>query len=821
MKQFLSTALFCCLLMGANAQTLRMAILDFENSSGKKEYDAFGKALSNMLISDLKNNIHPNKVLFFERSQLLKLLEEQRLQKSKNFDPATAVAFGKISGVNYVLTGTVFVLDGNCTISSRMVQVQTSKIIIAKEASGRLENWLQLKTKLAEDIAMQLNQPLPLADKYKKQPVTTATLNQYGKILNTLDEGDIDKAAQLSSLFEETNSEFPYFKDIQADIEKIKQRVSELENINKIITNAFELGDKAQEKSDHTNAIRYFEKFLANPGNDEYAENKKLYALGKMAQTYFKMGDHANALLYAQKAQAIYPYYPEANEVELMSLMKLGNSTKTNAKFQYLLDSLNFQNEYDFQKKERNPLLRWENTGPYSKGLKKRDGEEEEMFHPDMVGAGYRNPIINEIKLIQLFKTRGIDYSAIPPAMRQFQKLEKALLALANPDIFASDQMVNYFRLSLQYADDLWAQKKYPEYKAHLAKEIKRMDDFGNPCTKCNTANKREVLSFSADKEVKARYDSVTKSLYQLGLSNSLQDFYEGFNLVYGEFVFRQLILHMQQKDIEAAARLYNSFLTVTVTNRNSFFYNYYWDILLQLRKVTKDFESRSELSSEKFNKALAEKITRALTEERIPLQVWEEVKNYKVPIRRGTTAVELDAAFSKNGMEWSKNLGLVKDSKGVEFRQARTEKEMKQLNAEKVPAFAYYDYDENNGEAYGKLYNIYALKLIAANPPAGWRMSEAADYFKLLQTGKAYAELSEEALEELTAAHLLKVPGALGGYFHGDGFDGIDEKGCYWTLEKGEDGYSVIISIFSDGEMGFEKLLAEDMLFAVRLLRR
>ena len=64
----------------------KVAILDFENTSGITKYDGFGKALSNMLITDLKNSIHPRKVTFIERSQLNKILSEQNLQKSKNFD---------------------------------------------------------------------------------------------------------------------------------------------------------------------------------------------------------------------------------------------------------------------------------------------------------------------------------------------------------------------------------------------------------------------------------------------------------------------------------------------------------------------------------------------------------------------------------------------------------------------------------------------------------------------------------------------------------------------------------------------------------------
>ena len=172
------------------SQSFKVAILDFENTSGKTEYDALGKAISSMLITDLANNIHPKKVEFFERSQLNKLLDEQKLQKSKNFDAKTAVDFGKLSGVNYVFVGSVFVLDGTCNFSSKLVDVQTSKILLAKDVSGKIEAWLQLKSQLAEAIANQLNNPISLVPSYKDQSISLATINQYGRILTSMDVGD-------------------------------------------------------------------------------------------------------------------------------------------------------------------------------------------------------------------------------------------------------------------------------------------------------------------------------------------------------------------------------------------------------------------------------------------------------------------------------------------------------------------------------------------------------------------------------------------------------------------------------------------------------
>ena len=223
----LCLALFFFLFLNGYSQTTKVAILDFENVSGAAEYESWGKALSNMLITDLANNIHPKKVEFFERSQLNKLLDEQNLQKSKNFDEKTAVDFGKLSGVNYVFVGSVFVMGKYCNFSSKLVDVQTSKILLAKDVSGYVEDFLKLKTELAEAIANQLNYPIFLESAYREFYTTPATINQYLKILTNMDGGDMEKAEELRRLFEETNPEFRYFADVKEDIEELKKQVAQ------------------------------------------------------------------------------------------------------------------------------------------------------------------------------------------------------------------------------------------------------------------------------------------------------------------------------------------------------------------------------------------------------------------------------------------------------------------------------------------------------------------------------------------------------------------------------------------------------------------
>lgn len=178
-----------------------------------------------MLLTDLKNNIHPRKISFLERSQLNKILNEQQLQNTKNFDKNTAVTFGKLAGVKYVILGSVYVLDGVCNLNSRMVDVESSEIIYAKESNGKITDWLNLKTKLAEELSSELNNPIQIEEEYTNVEVNEGTISQYSKVIDFLESGELDKATELLDLLKSIQPKFKYYKELEFDIEKIKEQV--------------------------------------------------------------------------------------------------------------------------------------------------------------------------------------------------------------------------------------------------------------------------------------------------------------------------------------------------------------------------------------------------------------------------------------------------------------------------------------------------------------------------------------------------------------------------------------------------------------------
>ena len=332
----------------AQAQGTKVAILDFENTSGKTEYDALAKAISSMLITDLANNIHPKKVEFFERSQLNKLLDEQKLQKSKNFDAKTAVDFGKLSGVNYVFVGSVFVMDKTCNFSSKLVDVQTSKILLSKDVNGNIEDFLKLKTQLAEAIASQLNNPITLDPAYKDQNTSLATLNQYGKILTTMDGGDMEKAEQLREMLAETNPDFKYFKDLAGEISKLKLEVKEIkETLEDIVDPENIAMNLIAENKEIDKAIRYLDLFNSSKNYaDQYGDTKKLFVYHHKARAYYRLGDFQKSMAYYDSTLNLDPNYLTAYDIK-MSLMMGGFFTGVPANVKVLEPDRDYSKEIE------------------------------------------------------------------------------------------------------------------------------------------------------------------------------------------------------------------------------------------------------------------------------------------------------------------------------------------------------------------------------------------------------------------------------------------------------------------------------------------
>lgn len=241
-----------------------VAVLYFENGSFGKDrgdFDALGKGIADILITDLANN--PN-VRVVERERIQALLTEQNLIKEKTIDPQTAVRLGKIVGAQYMITG-MFMSDskGTLNLTSRVINVETSAITNATRLPSKGDDVLglinQLSTKLNTEMklaALPVGQGNPGAapanNAAAPQPAAPAVANAapqskaakaepkpvgqvaqaskpsrkmdmktamlYSKALEEEDAGNRSKALEL---YRQVNVAFPEYAPVTSKIKKL------------------------------------------------------------------------------------------------------------------------------------------------------------------------------------------------------------------------------------------------------------------------------------------------------------------------------------------------------------------------------------------------------------------------------------------------------------------------------------------------------------------------------------------------------------------------------------------------------------------------
>lgn len=151
--------------------------------------------------------------------------------------------------------------------------------------------------------------------------------------------------------------------------------------------------------------------------------------------------------------------------------------------------------------------------------------------------------------------------------------------------------------------------------------------------------------------------------------------------------------------------------------------------------------------------------------------------------------------------MVWSTNLGITSLKNNFKIQFAKNESELNNYNLNSIPAYCFYDWNEDNGEKYGKLYNYSALKLISANLPSGWRIATQNDFVKafglddlLLKVNKSRGDKKQstidlsDLLSNYNNYYKDKIPQKIkiqSGLCGGGGFSSIDFQQWCWNADN------------------------------------
>ena len=172
-----------------------VAVLYFDNNTGSANYDAMGRGVAAMLITDLSG---VPEIKLVERERLQAVLAEQKMQQSKFFDSTTAVRTGRLIGAEYLLTGAFTAIDPDIRIDTRVVRVETGEVVRTAKVQGKQDKFFDLQQKLADELVKGLPtavSPEALealrAQQQKSRIDDAMTMVAFSEGLQRLDDDDV------------------------------------------------------------------------------------------------------------------------------------------------------------------------------------------------------------------------------------------------------------------------------------------------------------------------------------------------------------------------------------------------------------------------------------------------------------------------------------------------------------------------------------------------------------------------------------------------------------------------------------------------------
>ncbi len=103
------------------------------------------KGLAQMLISDLSGS---DRFQIVERDRLQEILDELKLNETKQIDKGSANRIGKLLGARYMVLGGYFDLMGSLRVDARVVEVETGKVIKSVGGTSLPDEFLDLQQRI-------------------------------------------------------------------------------------------------------------------------------------------------------------------------------------------------------------------------------------------------------------------------------------------------------------------------------------------------------------------------------------------------------------------------------------------------------------------------------------------------------------------------------------------------------------------------------------------------------------------------------------------------------------------------------------------------
>ncbi len=213
--------------------SLVVAVMGFTDTSDRDQAKGFNRALQEMLTTDIAVS---RDVRVVERPQLEEVLKEQKLGKTEFLDPKSAARVGKGLGAGAVLTGSLWVNEGDMRIDARLVHVETGEVILPTKVAGRADSFLDLEKQIATSIVEALGARLSAFEKTslsKRHTNNFKAAAALGQALEAEEAGDVQLARQQAALALEIDPDFSMAQSVVKEIERVLTAVRQEDALNR------------------------------------------------------------------------------------------------------------------------------------------------------------------------------------------------------------------------------------------------------------------------------------------------------------------------------------------------------------------------------------------------------------------------------------------------------------------------------------------------------------------------------------------------------------------------------------------------------------
>jgi TolB-like protein len=206
--------------MGAISTPNSIAVLYFNNTSGKDTLNPLQKGMAVLLLTDLEKL---EQLQVVSRVRMQALLDEMALGSSGVVDKKNAPVVAKLLGAYFVVSGAIVKgFDHDLTIESSVLDVPFEALTEQATVAGTIGQLFKLEKEILFNIIDQLQITLSPAKKLElSKPLSTSTTALLALFLG-IDHSDKGQYAQAAKMYEQALIEDPHLTMARSGLQEVK-----------------------------------------------------------------------------------------------------------------------------------------------------------------------------------------------------------------------------------------------------------------------------------------------------------------------------------------------------------------------------------------------------------------------------------------------------------------------------------------------------------------------------------------------------------------------------------------------------------------------